>query len=98
MIVEISVVPIGVGESLSLYIAEALKIIEKEFENYRITPMGTVVEVENFASLGNVLDKITEKLVTMGVPRVYFVVKSDYRVKKTTMDYKVEKVKSILKK
>jgi|GEM_PF-4788561 len=33
----------------------------------------------------------------MGVPRVYTVIKSDFRVKRTDMDYKVEKVEMILK-
>lgn len=88
--------PIGVGESLSNYVAEALKIVKEKCESYKLTPMGTIVEVESFKELGEILDEIIERLTKMGVRRVYTVIKSDFRVKKTTMDYKVEKVEMIL--
>jgi len=97
MIVEISIVPIGVGESLSSYVAEALKVIKERCKSYKLTPMGTIVEVESFGDLGEILDEIVERLTKMGVPRVYTVIKSDFRVKRTDMDYKVEKVEMILK-
>lgn len=41
---EFSVVPIGKGESVSQYVAECLKIVEASGLEYRINPMGTVVE------------------------------------------------------
>lgn len=44
MIAEFSVVPIGVGESLSAYVAECLKIVEKSGLRYQLTPMGTILE------------------------------------------------------
>ena len=97
MIVEISIVPIGVGESLSQYVVKALKIIESKISNYKLTPMGTIFEIENFKELGKILDEIVDELIKNGVPRVYTVIKSDFRIKSTTMDYKVEKVKAILK-
>ena len=80
MIVEISIVPIGVGESLSSYVAEALKVIKERCKSYKLTPMGTIVEVESFGDLGEILDEIVERLTKMGVPRVYTVIKSDFRV------------------
>ena len=58
--------------------------------------MGTIVEIESFKELGEILDEIVEKFVEMNVPRIYTVIKSDFRVKKTTMDYKVERVEMIL--
>jgi len=45
MIVEISIVPIGVGESLSSYVAEALKVIKEWCKSYKLTPMGTIFKV-----------------------------------------------------
>lgn len=44
MIAEFSVIPIGVGESLSRYVAECLKIVREGGMNYQLTPMGTIVE------------------------------------------------------
>jgi len=44
MIVEFSITPIGVGESLSAYLAKALDIVDKSGLDYRLTAMGTIVE------------------------------------------------------
>jgi uncharacterized protein (TIGR00106 family) len=46
MLVEFSVVPLGVGESVSQYVAECMKIVEASSLGYKINPMGTVVEGE----------------------------------------------------
>lgn len=97
MIVEISVVPIGVGESLSKFVAEVIKIIEDSGYKYQLTPMGTIVEIENFEELGRLLDRINEDLVIKGVPRIYTVIKADHRVKATSMEHKVESVMEKLK-
>ena len=97
MIVEVSVVPVGVGESLSEFVADAIKIIENSGYKYKLTPMGTVIEIENFEELGKLLDRINEVLVAKGAPRIYVVVKADYRVKSTSMEYKVESVMRKLK-
>lgn len=97
MIVEISIVPIGVEESLSNYVAEAVRIIKEKYKGCKLTPMGTVIEVESFKELGVILDEIIDRLTKMGVPRVYTVIKSDFRIRKTTMDYKVERVEMLLR-
>ncbi len=96
MIVEISVVPIGVGESLSSYITEAVKVLREKGIKYDITPMGTVIEIETFPELGELLEDIRKKLESMGVSRIYFSVKVDWRKKATDMEYKVKSVKSKL--
>jgi len=44
MIAEFSVVPLGKGESVSQYVAECLKIVDASGIEYRINPMGTVLE------------------------------------------------------
>ena len=97
MIVEVSVVPIGVGESLSRYVARAVEILRKRGVKYQVNPMGTVMEVETFHELGRILDEIREELEGAGVPRIYFVVKVDHRRKATSMEHKVEAVERILK-
>ena len=97
MIVELSVVPIGVGESLSRYVARAVEILRKGGVKYQINPMGTVLEVESFDELSKILDEIRRELESAGAPRIYFVIKVDYRRKATSMEYKVQAVERILK-
>lgn len=46
MLVEFSIVPIGSGESVGQYVAECLKLVEASGLEYRLNPMGTVVEGE----------------------------------------------------
>jgi len=97
MIVEISVVPIGVGESLSLYVSEAVKVIQERGLRYSLNSMGTVVEIECFSELGELLDEIRKKLEGLHVPRIYFVTKADWREKQTSMEYKIEAVEEKLR-
>ncbi|AEA47488.1 MTH1187 family thiamine-binding protein [Archaeoglobus veneficus] len=97
MIVEISVVPIGVGESLSSYVSEALKVIREKGVKYQLNPMGTVLEVDSFSELGELLDEIRCRLEEMGAPRIYVVVKADWRKKATDMEHKVKAVEEKLR-
>jgi uncharacterized protein (TIGR00106 family) len=46
MLVEFSVIPIGVGSSLGAQLAEVLKIVDASGIPYKLNPMGTVVEGE----------------------------------------------------
>ena len=46
MLAEFSIVPIGKDVSLSKYVAKSLDIIDKSGIEYRMNPMGTVVEGE----------------------------------------------------
>ena len=44
MLAQFSIVPIGVGESLSSYVASIIKEVEKSGLPYRLTAMATIVE------------------------------------------------------
>jgi len=44
MLAQFSIVPIGKGESLSRYVAEIIKEVEKSGLDYRLTPMSTIIE------------------------------------------------------
>lgn len=44
MLVEFSVIPIGKSASLHEHIAKALKIVDASGLDYRLNPMGTVIE------------------------------------------------------
>ncbi len=95
MIVEISVVPIGVGESLSKYVAEVVKVFKKRGVKHEVTAMGTIFEVDSFSELCEILNEVNEKLFSLNSPRNYFVLKIDVRKKRSSME---EKVKSVLDK
>ncbi len=41
---EFSVVPVGAGESVSRYVADCLRIVDKSGVDYHLNPMGTVLE------------------------------------------------------
>jgi uncharacterized protein (TIGR00106 family) len=45
-LMEFSIFPIDKGASLSPYVARALSVVEKSGLEYRLNPMGTVVEGE----------------------------------------------------
>lgn len=89
---EFSVVPLGVGLSLSRYIAEVLKVLKKRGLKHEIHAMGTVVEGE-WDEIFSVIRECHETLNKMGVERILTTVKiDDRRDKKTTIEGKVEAV------
>ncbi len=46
MLVEFSIIPVGIGSSIGDQLAEVLKIVDASGLPYKINPMGTVVEGE----------------------------------------------------
>ena len=44
LLLEFSMSPLGKGESVSKYVARSLDIIDKSGVDYRLNPMGTVLE------------------------------------------------------
>lgn len=46
MLVEFSIIPIGVGSSIGDQLAEVLKIVDSSGLPYKVNPMGTVIEGE----------------------------------------------------
>ncbi len=92
MIVELSAVPIGVGESLSKYVAKVLEVIKEYGVKHELHPMGTVMELESFDQLSKLLQEIDRVLFEEGSPRNYFVIKIDHRAKGGRMEDKVRSV------
>jgi uncharacterized protein (TIGR00106 family) len=46
MLIEFSIIPIGVGNSIGGQLAEVLKIVDTSGLPYKVNPMGTVIEGE----------------------------------------------------
>ncbi|MCX7769623.1 MAG: MTH1187 family thiamine-binding protein [Proteobacteria bacterium] len=92
-IMEISVVPIGVGSSVSNYVAKCVEVIKRSGLSYEVTAMGTIVEgeVDKLLELASIVHKVPFE---MGAKRVLTNIKIDERVdKKSTIKSKVLSVK-----
>ena len=97
MIVEVSVVPVGTGEtSVSSYVRAALKIIEETDLEYEINSMGTCVQGE-WDEIFSTLKAVHDELAKMGCNRIVTTVKiDDRRDKFGTMEAKVAAVEDEL--
>ena len=92
-IVEVSIVPIGTGEtSVSKYVAGAVEVLEQSGLAYKLSSMGTVIEGE-LAAVLDVVQKMHATPFENNAQRVYTVLKiDDRRDKKAAMDAKVASV------
>jgi uncharacterized protein (TIGR00106 family) len=76
-LMEFSLIPLDKGVSLSTYVARALTIVEESGLEYRLNPMGTVVEGE-WEELLNLLTGCF-KALERDSERIYLQVKFDHR-------------------
>ena len=98
-VMEISVVPIGTrSPSLSQYVAEILKILEKEPDiKYQLTSMGTIIEAGSIEKLLSVAGRMHGVPFSDEIKRVVTTIKLDERKdKELTMDGKVKSVEEKL--
>lgn len=95
MLAEFSVVPIGSGESVSQYVAECMKIVEASGMDYRINPMGTVLEGDYDAVMA-VVKKCHHRVMEL-CPRVITTIKiDDRRNRKNMLEDKIRSVEEKL--
>ena len=95
MIAEFSVVPLGKGESVSQYVAECLRIVETSGIDYRINPMGTVLEGD-YDQVMSVVKMCHMRIMEL-CPRVVTSVKiDDRRGRKGMLDSKIRSVETTL--
>ena len=96
VIVEFSIFPMDKGESLSLYVARALKTIQDSGLPYELNPMGTCVEGE-WGEVMALVDKCFQAL-EKDCSRINLSLKADYRKGPAgRLKSKVESVKAKLK-
>ncbi|SNQ59562.1 MTH1187 family thiamine-binding protein [Candidatus Methanoperedens nitratireducens] len=93
---ELEIVVLGTGNtSMSSYISEAVKAIEKSGVKYQLTPMGTVMEVSSIDEAFNAMRAAHEAVIKKGVKRVVTHLTIDDRKDAPKgMDEKIESVKS----
>jgi uncharacterized protein (TIGR00106 family) len=76
-IVELAIFPTDKGQSVSPYVARALRIIKDSGLDYEINAMGTCIEGER-AQVMAVVNQCFEALET-DCDRIYMTLKADYR-------------------
>lgn len=77
VLLEMSITPLGAGESVSSYVAECVRLVRESGLDYELHAMGTIVEGE----LGEVLDLMQRciELTAESAGRVSCAAKLDYR-------------------
>ena len=91
VLLEFSMYPIDKGESLSQYVSRSLEIIDDSGLDYRLNPMGTVIE-GTWDEVFGVVRKCYERM-SQDCDRIACSIKVDYRKGKTgRLDSKIRKV------
>lgn len=93
VIVELSIFPLGREDSLSPYVARAVRVIEQSGLPYRLGPMGTCIEGE----WGEVMAVVTRcfEALKADQDRVYLTLKADWRAgREGGLDAKPEAVRA----
>lgn len=91
MLVEFSIIPIGVGSSIGNQLAEVLKIIDASGLPYKVNPMGTVIEGE-WDEVMKLIKKCHRTVMKTGERVLTTITIDDRKGKPSRID---EKVKSI---
>ena len=95
VLLEFSMTPLDKGESVSEYVSRSLEIISQSSVDYRLNPMGTVLEGEWDEVMG-VVKQCYEKM-SSDCKRITCGIKIDYReVKSGRLESKVASVEKKL--
>ena len=96
MLAQFSVVPLGVGVSISRYVADALAEVDQSGVNYRLTAMGTILEGD-WDQIMAILKKVHDRLLKES-DRILMTISLDDRKDKTRkrIEAKVEAVEKAL--
>ncbi|RJS91298.1 thiamine-binding protein [Candidatus Bathyarchaeota archaeon] len=98
VIIEFNIVPLGVGVSLSKFIAPALEEVKRRKVRYEITPMCTIFEAENLDESLEIVKAAHKAVLKAGVKRVVTTIRiDDRRDKERGMEEKVKALKRWLK-
>ena len=95
VLLEFSMFPVDKGESLSQYVSHSLEIIDQSGLEYKLNPMGTVIE-GTWDEVMTVVDQCYERM-SQDCDRITLVLKADYRKGKTgRLESKIEVVEEKL--
>jgi uncharacterized protein (TIGR00106 family) len=94
VLIDFSIFPVGKGESVSSYVARAVKVIHESGLSYRLHAMGTNIEGE-WSQVMDVVNRCFDAL-QKDCQRIYATIKIDFR--RGGRGRLVDKVKSVDKK
>ncbi|MCP5141875.1 MAG: MTH1187 family thiamine-binding protein [Chromatiales bacterium] len=83
VLLEFSIFPTDQGESLSASVSEVIRLIDESGLPYQLTPMGTIVETDDFATALALVERSNALLESMGCQRIYGSIKFDIRKDKS---------------
>ncbi len=78
-LVSIKVVPLGVGTSISRYVARVVALLESKGYRPQVTADTTVLTVSDVSEVGAIVKMVHDELYSMGVQRVLTIVMIDDR-------------------
>ena len=95
VLVEFAMFPTDKGESVSQFVSQVIDYIDKSGINYKLTPMGTILEGE-WTEVMKVIDGCF-KVLEPQANRIYSAIKVDYRKgREKGMTSKTDKIQNIL--
>ncbi|MDR3569156.1 MAG: MTH1187 family thiamine-binding protein [Syntrophobacteraceae bacterium] len=95
-IVELSIVPLGVGAGVSSFVAGAIEVLQKTGLKHELTAMGTIVSGDLDDILA-VIRKMHESCFDAGAVRVLTQIRiDDRRDRETSMERKIRSVREKL--
>lgn len=96
VIVDLCVVPIGVGVHLAPYVAACQKVLSEAGLTFRLHPNGTAIEGD-WAPVFAAIEGCHRALHAMGCPRIFTTVTINTRTdKQQSLDDKLDSVRSLL--
>lgn len=96
VMVDLCIVPLGVGVSLSKYIAACQRVLEQAGLEHQMHPYGTVIEGE-WDDVFRAVRSCHETVHEMGAPRINTTIKVGTRTDRTqTMEDKMQSVREKL--
>jgi uncharacterized protein (TIGR00106 family) len=97
VLLEFSMSPLDKGESVGEYVSRSLKIIDESGLDYRLNPMGTVIEGE-WDDVFDIVKKCYQEMAK-DCTRISTIIKVDYRKgKKGRLKSKIESIEQKLNK
>src|SRR4030042_1591211 len=91
MLIEFSIVPVGIGSSIGDQLAEVLKIVDASGLPYKINPMGTVVEGE-WDEIMKLIKKCHKTIMKTGERTLTTISIDDRKGKPNRIDAKVKSI------
>lgn len=82
VLMEFSIFPTDQGESVSAHVSEVIRVIRESGVDYRLTPMGTVVETEDLSEALGIVEQSATILEGRDCKRIYSAIKLDIRAGK----------------